>query len=107
MSDGFRTEHTGNPVLDRMQAAVRDLVAFLGLVPMLRGKLITGVVFAAGVAKTIDHGLGRTPRGFFSVRSYGTNVANAIGMASTQPTDTTRQINLITTLASTHDVWFW
>jgi len=91
-----------------LERGIERLQGFLRLVPFLNGNLVTGIVFAAGVAKTIDHGLGRPVRGYIVVRNYGTNVANFVGeQPLAQPSDPSKQINLITTLASTMDVWFF
>ncbi len=109
-----RNEQTGQPGLDRVQANVRDLVevvkqlSVVRLVPFLfSGKHIKGIVFAAGVAKTVRHGLGHRFNGYIITRSYGTNVGIRFGESGAAAADPLNDIVLITTLASTFDVWFY
>lgn len=106
-----RNEQTGNAVLDRIQSNVRQLVhafgSLLATVPFLsRGKLVT-VTFAAGVAQTVQHNLGKKCRGYIVVRNYGTNVSNVFGETGAVATDPLNQIVLITSVASKFDVWFF
>lgn len=103
----YSPEHTGDTLLDRIQATVRALLTALDLIPFLRGRAITGIVFAAGTARTVRHGLGRPMRGYFVTRVYGTNVANGVGESGAVAADPQNEIVLITTLAGTRDFWFY
>lgn len=110
----FRQEHTGDHVLDRAQRGaqkatdgVNTLTTAFNSVPFLNGKLVTGLVFTAAVAKTVTHGLGRVAAGYIIVRNYGANVANVVGESGAAAADPLNQIVLITTVNSTFDIWFF
>jgi hypothetical protein len=103
-----RSEQTGNPAIDRIQNGVRALITALRLIPFLwGGKHVTGIVFAAGVAQVVRHGLGHRANGYIITRSYGSNVAIRFGESGATTADPANEISLVTTLASTFDVWFY
>lgn len=75
--------------------------------PFAMGWTVVAVTFAAGVAQDVAHNLNTTDVGYFSVRNYGANVANTFGESGVAAADPPNQRQLITTLASTHDILFY
>lgn len=107
MSLKLRREHTGDRQLEQIQRESQRVADRGNDCPFLEGNLVTDVQFTGTNATTIDHGLGRAPRGFIVVRSHGANAAPPPKEASTQPSDLSLQIALQTTSTSTFDLWFW
>lgn len=102
-----RREHTPDRAAAAVQQSTADMAKVLGFCPLLRGKLVTGIVFAAGVERVVRHGMGVRATGYIEVRRYGANVANGIGESGTVATDPKNEIWLITTLDTTRDIWFF
>lgn len=102
-----RREHTGDRQLDVMQRETQRLAQGQNACPFLAGNLVTGVILVAGTPLTVNHGLGRAPRGCIVVRSYGANAAPPPVESAAQPPDLTRQIALQTIANATFDLWFW
>lgn len=110
---GFTREQTGSAPLDRMQAIVEKLISALGVVHFLRGKLLdggrgdgTGPGLTIGTSSTtVDHALGRAPRGFFEVdtQSNGVKVVRSL----TQPADTTKQLAFVASASVRVKLWIW
>lgn len=90
-----RRVHTGDRKLDEIQRSAQDLTRSVNAAPMSGAVLIhaevgkpdrTGLVFAAGTARSIKHGLGRPAIGFLEVYSADVTSAALVGLfASTAP----------------------
>ncbi len=110
-----RLEHTGHAPSDRAQRMAQQVgqaheqtKAFVTSLPFTNGwALVTGLVFGAGVAQDVTHGLNSTSVGYIEVRRYGTNVSNVVGESGTAPADPLNQVQLITTLATRRDILFF
>lgn len=100
-------EHTGDRRVDSIQARIDKTLAALNACPFIFGREIPNQTFTAGVDKTISHGLERRPRGVLVLRDYGANVCTGVGESTTQPNDTTKQINLRSPVTCTVDLWIW
>lgn len=85
-------EHTGDPQIDAIWRRISEVIAALNAGPFASGRLLTeetnaikgsGLVFSAGVTRSIPHGLGRRAQGF--VETYGADVASAahVGLRAT------------------------
>lgn len=59
-----------DPELNRVQDRLVQKLNPVLLTPLLDGRLITGIVFAAGVAQDVAHGLGRKPLGYIQIGAY-------------------------------------
>ena len=103
----IRRQHTGSHASDEAQRLAQQAARRLNDCPFLVGRRVDGLTFAAGVDKLVDHGLGRRPRGVLVLRDYGTDVCTGVGESSTQPNDTTKQINLRSPDDCTVDLWFF
>ncbi len=110
----FQRQHSGTFAGDlaqrTAQRTAQELNATkeaLDAVPILDGVAVTGVVFAAGVAQTVTHGLGRALTGYLVTRAYGANVSNSVGESGAAAADPLNKVVMITTLACTRDFWFY
>lgn len=103
----FGTQKTTDANIGRLQEFLRRVIQVVNECPIIFGRRIVGVVFTSGsspaLQTTVDHGLSRTPTGFF-VCKPGT-VLTRYAMAATQPSDTTRQINITAAADTTVDIW--
>ncbi len=106
-----RTEHTGDPVIDRIQGQFGGLVAALRLIPFLFAGKLVSVTFGATTPKSVLHGLG-VPVGFIVVRNNYNGSGVATDIAENDATyqaaiDQRQAISLYSSVASTVDLWFY
>ncbi len=64
----FKTIQLPDPILSRYQENVAE--AFKSIDEKLFGNLISNVQFTNGLDRIVDHGLGRTYRGFWLVNKF-------------------------------------
>ncbi len=62
-------EHTGDRQTQAMQATAGRTATTLNGCPFVVGNLVEGLVFTSGVARSVDHKLGRAVQGYWVVRS--------------------------------------
>jgi hypothetical protein len=100
---GSARVHTGDRQIDDVQSAARRTADAVNRCPFLNGALQKDQALTTA-SKTFSHGLGRTPRGCLVLKS---TVATSVGFPAAQPTDTTKQSNLIASVAATADLWWF
>lgn len=69
--------HTGERLLDESQRQAQRASGALNQQPFSSGNWIRGISLTP-VSKTVDHGLGRTPRGFFATVAQATKNDDAV-----------------------------
>lgn len=102
-----RRRFTGTAEGDDMQRLAQQTAERANACPFFVGVLVSGVVFAAGVDRLVDHGLGARPQGCLVLRSYGANVCTGVGESATQPTNTDAQLRMVSPVACTVDLWIF
>lgn len=107
-------EHTGDPMVDRMQENRDKVAAFLSAMPWLQGRMLTGddvtvdaydLAFTSGTARELAHGLGRACRGFMVVDAKTASPTLVRGTVTTGLEDT--HIKLTSGATCTVKVWVW
>lgn len=100
----FREEPSGNAMLNRIQGFITQLRTALQLVPFLDGKRVDNVTVTT--TTVVTHGLGRKPRGYIVLRSYG--VGGEVPLDNGPGPDPLNQIELAAGAnACTVDLWFF
>lgn len=96
-----RTEHTGNPALDRMQASVRDLLAFTKrlLARVVGVEHCHGVGIVRAEVHNVDRALTAAEFGAAQIVFVGTLTANRI-ITVPDATDATAYIRWITNVTT-------
>jgi hypothetical protein len=74
--------NTGNPEVDANVVDLDDRLKALEAASLLRGRHVSGVTLAAGVAKKVRHQLGRTPLGYLNAGMTGAVAAGYINVIS-------------------------
>jgi hypothetical protein len=74
--------NTGNPDIDANVVDLDDRLRTLEGLVLLRGRHLSGVQLAVGVAKKVRHQLGRTPLGYLNAGMTGAVAAGYINVIS-------------------------
>jgi hypothetical protein len=105
----IKREQTDDRQINDLQRRSDDAIRELQDTGLANGRIIRGIEMPSGQVVTIDHGLGRTVANWWPVRIYynqnmGPNAAK-FSESSNQPTDTTRQINLVSDVDAVADFY--
>lgn len=98
----FRRVQDGTFDTDQAQRLAQQTAQQVNQLPFGSGRRLAAVTVNT-TSTTINHGLGRALVGVIVLRGNG--VAGAVGFATAQPTDQTRQANLISTANGSYDLW--
>jgi hypothetical protein len=96
-----RVTPSGDAKVDQRRREQAADLAYLSACPFLRGVKLLAQTFAADTDTTINHGLGRTPSGWFDFNHKTAKVQLFV-----QASDA-RSITLRTPVAGTCDLWFF
>lgn len=99
--------HTGDRLLDDAQRLGQQAARKLNALPFADGVLVRNQVITTG-GTVVTHGLGRKPTGYIFTRFQGNASPIVEALATSQPTDLTKQIKFLAGSASvTADIFFF
>lgn len=103
----FRRVQDGTFATDQAQRLAQQTTAQVNAIPFSQGVWVRNAVI--GTTNTvINHGLGRTPRGYIVTRIQGNAAPFCESLPANQPPDTKRQYAFIASGAPvTVDLWFF
>jgi hypothetical protein len=103
----FRRVQDGTFATDQTQRLAQQTTQQVNAIPFSQGVWVRNVVIGTSNT-TINHGLGRVPRGYIVTRIQNNAVAFCESLPANQPSDQKRQYAFIASGAPvTVDIWFF
>lgn len=103
----FRRVQDGTFDTDQTQRLAQQTTQQLNALPFAQGVWVRNAVIGTSNT-TVNHGLGRVPRGYVVTRIQGNAVPFCESLPANQPSDQKRQFAFIASGASvTLDIWFF